>query len=150
MAIDAKYWKLGTVNFLNDLDGVGRRYHLYTDAYGWLIPSLPVRLAQDFAYVVPAQADMLLAWRGKNRPYQRISFADFYLDQERQTPLRERTELLDMLGEHVRYLGDFWLEQRTPRQPIRSQKVGRNEPCPCGSGKKWKKCCGAGTPPILH
>ena len=24
-----------------------------------------------------------------------------------------------------------------------SQKVGRNEPCPCGSGKKYKKCCGA-------
>lgn len=23
-------------------------------------------------------------------------------------------------------------------------KVGRNEPCPCGSGKKSKKCCGAG------
>ncbi|WP_409254330.1 SEC-C metal-binding domain-containing protein [Bacillus sp. SCS-153A] len=21
-------------------------------------------------------------------------------------------------------------------------KVGRNEPCPCGSGKKYKKCCG--------
>lgn len=27
-------------------------------------------------------------------------------------------------------------------------KVGRNEPCPCGSGKKFKKCCGA--PPTLH
>ena len=25
---------------------------------------------------------------------------------------------------------------------IRKQKVGRNEPCPCGSGKKYKKCCG--------
>lgn len=24
------------------------------------------------------------------------------------------------------------------------RKVGRNEPCPCGSGKKYKKCCGAG------
>ncbi len=24
-----------------------------------------------------------------------------------------------------------------------STKVGRNEPCPCGSGKKYKKCCGA-------
>ncbi|HHX38190.1 MAG TPA: hypothetical protein GX717_09460, partial [Clostridiaceae bacterium] len=24
-----------------------------------------------------------------------------------------------------------------------SDKVGRNEPCPCGSGKKYKKCCGA-------
>jgi uncharacterized protein len=26
----------------------------------------------------------------------------------------------------------------------RSPKVGRNEPCPCGSGKKYKRCCGAG------
>jgi SEC-C motif-containing protein len=25
--------------------------------------------------------------------------------------------------------------------PVRSAKVGRNEPCPCGSGKKNKKCC---------
>jgi len=30
-------------------------------------------------------------------------------------------------------------------------KIGRNEPCPCGSGLKFKKCCGLdGTPPILH
>ncbi|MFB6240325.1 MAG: SEC-C metal-binding domain-containing protein, partial [Gemmatimonadota bacterium] len=28
-------------------------------------------------------------------------------------------------------------------QPVRREKVGRNEPCPCGSGKKYKKCCGA-------
>jgi len=27
--------------------------------------------------------------------------------------------------------------------PRRVTKVGRNEPCPCGSGKKYKKCCGA-------
>jgi SEC-C motif-containing protein len=27
--------------------------------------------------------------------------------------------------------------------PAVSQKIGRNEPCPCGSGKKHKKCCGA-------
>ena len=31
-----------------------------------------------------------------------------------------------------------------PRTVVRSQaKVGRNAPCPCGSGKKYKKCCGA-------
>jgi len=30
------------------------------------------------------------------------------------------------------------------RKPVRSEgKVGRNSPCPCGSGKKYKKCCGA-------
>ncbi|MGA2894605.1 MAG: SEC-C metal-binding domain-containing protein, partial [Xanthobacteraceae bacterium] len=23
-----------------------------------------------------------------------------------------------------------------------ANKVGRNDPCPCGSGKKYKKCCG--------
>ena len=23
-------------------------------------------------------------------------------------------------------------------------KIGRNDPCPCGSGKKYKKCCGKG------
>ena len=28
------------------------------------------------------------------------------------------------------------------RKPAVSKKVGRNEPCPCGSGKKYKKCCG--------
>ena len=28
-------------------------------------------------------------------------------------------------------------------QPVASSKVGRNDPCPCGSGKKYKKCCGA-------
>jgi len=32
----------------------------------------------------------------------------------------------------------------TAQQPVvRGRKVGRNEPCPCGSGKKYKKCCGA-------
>jgi uncharacterized protein YecA (UPF0149 family) len=27
-------------------------------------------------------------------------------------------------------------------------KVGRNDPCPCNSGKKWKKCCANSTEPI--
>ncbi|NOQ18309.1 MAG: hypothetical protein GQ507_03620 [Dehalococcoidales bacterium] len=30
------------------------------------------------------------------------------------------------------------------KQPVKvkGKKVGRNEPCPCGSGKKYKHCCG--------
>jgi SEC-C motif len=28
-------------------------------------------------------------------------------------------------------------------QPVSPGKIGRNEPCPCGSGKKYKRCCGA-------
>ena len=30
-----------------------------------------------------------------------------------------------------------------PAPPPTAQKPGRNDPCPCGSGKKYKKCCGA-------
>jgi len=31
----------------------------------------------------------------------------------------------------------------SPAKPkVAEEKVGRNEPCPCGSGKKYKKCCG--------
>ncbi|HEX9194067.1 MAG TPA: SEC-C metal-binding domain-containing protein [Burkholderiales bacterium] len=26
-------------------------------------------------------------------------------------------------------------------------KIGRNDPCPCGSGRKFKKCCAAALPP---
>ncbi|UCD18701.1 MAG: SEC-C domain-containing protein [Candidatus Zixiibacteriota bacterium] len=34
--------------------------------------------------------------------------------------------------------------QRGKAQPVKREgkKVGRNDPCPCGSGKKYKKCCG--------
>jgi SWIM/SEC-C metal-binding protein len=30
-----------------------------------------------------------------------------------------------------------------PPQVAKSEKIGRNDPCPCGSGRKYKKCCGA-------
>jgi SEC-C motif domain protein len=34
--------------------------------------------------------------------------------------------------------------QTNPKPPpVQVAKVGRNDPCPCGSGKKFKKCCGA-------
>jgi hypothetical protein len=31
-----------------------------------------------------------------------------------------------------------------PKPFVRQPKIGRNDPCPCGSGKKYKKCCGKG------
>ncbi|MCW3099834.1 MAG: hypothetical protein JWL77_5452 [Chthonomonadaceae bacterium] len=29
-----------------------------------------------------------------------------------------------------------------PPEPFHALKIGRNEPCPCGSGRKYKQCCG--------
>lgn len=37
----------------------------------------------------------------------------------------------------------FYNEQKASKTVIKDAKVGRNDPCPCGSGKKYKKCCGA-------
>ncbi len=45
--------------------------------------------------------------------------------------------------------GSIGGEPNTPKKPTtvkrEAPKVGRNEPCPCGSGKKYKKCCGKNT-----
>ena len=36
----------------------------------------------------------------------------------------------------------FGGDKTVKKQPRRVQKIGRNDPCPCGSGKKYKNCCG--------
>ena len=40
----------------------------------------------------------------------------------------------------------YWFDTRVNRIPQKreAEKVGRNDPCPCGSGKKYKACCGKG------
>ena len=37
---------------------------------------------------------------------------------------------------------ELYLEQKKSGTVIKEKKIGRNDPCPCGSGKKYKKCCG--------
>jgi len=68
----------------------------------------------------------------------------------------EHKALAEGLAGTVRKLHAFWLEQRRRqiaqgelpqvlrREPVRNpDKVGRNDPCPCGSGRKFKKCHGS-------
>jgi len=40
-----------------------------------------------------------------------------------------------------KYISDYNRKIIQQNQPITSVKIGRNDPCPCGSGKKYKKCC---------
>jgi len=46
--------------------------------------------------------------------------------------------------DETRTRSDYHTSQTGPGQPYKRDetKVGRNDPCPCGSGKKYKKCCG--------
>jgi uncharacterized protein len=55
-----------------------------------------------------------------------------------------------MLGESVMAIMEWWLPIRKAGSTVRrgEPKVGRNDLCPCGSGKKFKKCCGGQK--ILH
>jgi len=53
------------------------------------------------------------------------------------------------LGSMLLDVHRYWLARRTPATARReAPKTGRNDPCPCGSGKKFKQCCGA--PHKLH
>ena len=36
----------------------------------------------------------------------------------------------------------LYKKQKLSGTVVKAKKIGRNDPCPCGSGKKYKKCCG--------
>ena len=59
---------------------------------------------------------------------------------------------------HLQRLAEEWKEKQRIEaghrgdeniKPLHSSKVGRNDPCPCGSGMKYKKCCGRTSQKIL-
>ena len=59
----------------------------------------------------------------------------------------ERKQTVKITGEGLKQEGTPTIpnkSQNAPNTPIKNQgpQVGRNDPCPCGSGKKYKNCCG--------
>ena len=75
------------------------------------------------------------------------------MESNTMLPDETRATIVEELPNIVRMIASYW---RNPpaaparKSPLRSSKIGRNEPCPCGSGKKYKKCCGASRPPTIH
>jgi|LakMenEpi03Aug12_release.lakeMendotaPanAssembly.Ray.scaffolds.fasta_scaffold165141_2 uncharacterized protein len=88
------------------------------------------------------------------KPIGLLGEDDFGPEQETltRTPA-QRAELALQIPEAVLGMHAHWLplrlavHERAVARALQA-KVGRNEPCPCGSGKKFKKCCGA--PANLH
>jgi uncharacterized protein len=69
--------------------------------------------------------------------------------REAMKPAQWRERVRDSaqrLDEAVMRLRDYWAIVRAPPATLRREapKVGRNDPCPCGSGKKFKQCHGKG------
>ena len=67
------------------------------------------------------------------------------LDPEQDAALLAETP--DHIPTCVVGIDAFWKDRRgqsrTGAGRAKSPKVGRNDPCPCGSGRKYKRCCGA-------
>ncbi len=66
-----------------------------------------------------------------------VEFAAHYTHEGMTGIHRERSLFRRENGNWLYVDGDI-----VAAKPVRSTKIGRNEPCPCGSGKKYKKCCG--------
>ncbi|HMO49287.1 MAG TPA: UPF0149 family protein [Rubrivivax sp.] len=116
---------------------------------GWAIGFLEVvdLLAEDWQE--PVDGDAALELQAGLRCIEALAERD---DARLQADLAirypgkrlDRDALIDEACFAVQDLRCFWLEHATRPAPRRVEKTpGRNDPCPCGSGKKYKKCHGA-------
>lgn len=106
----ARTGRVGLINFLSDADGVGRRYWLYMNVGGWLIPSLPAKVSTALGYPVPATSSLLLNWRGGAKGLPHLSYYDVYTDfqrQHRQRPVAEFRNKIVVIGASASGLGDM-------------------------------------------
>ncbi len=97
------------------------------------IPPLPLlRLAEQHPTHVNQVFRVVLqrpdfSWRREGENLLRLWKSDYYAEE----PIPAVAPLSDTLANALR------------QDPAALRKVGRNDPCPCGSGKKYKRCCGA-------
>jgi adenylate cyclase len=120
LALPPRLWRTGSINFLQDEDGVGRRYHLRHSVAGWHLPSLPARVAMDLGFPVPDADDLVLAWRGEARKFPRVSFSDLYQDfglSRRKRPADEFAGKIVVIGVAAPGLGDLRVTPLSATQP---------------------------------
>ena len=115
--------------------------------YDWLVELWDAYTPEDLSEELGAQMMVLSFFASRD-------LAQAYLEETKRKDNSLESmaaQMLDLFPDALNgfaHLGDSI--QRVLRehsaelhQPARSDKIGRNERCPCGSGKKYKKCCGA-------
>ncbi len=116
--------------------GIGLRGYAQVDPKLEYKSEAGVMFEQMLMNIADEMTDLLFGVEVEERTGRRVSsiwqisearHEDFEMDRA----VREQQQVADGAGEPK------------AREPIRvDQKVGRNDPCPCGSGKKYKHCCG--------
>ena len=120
LALPPQLWRTGSINYLEDSDGVGRRYYLRHRVSGWDLPSLPARVAMDLGFPVPDDDHLLLAWRGEARNFPRVSFSDLYKDFNLSRGVRPKDEFagkIVVVGVAAPGLGDLRVTPLSHTQP---------------------------------
>ena len=106
---------------------------------GMLLPSIRHYKILEYQVPITSQYAVVLAYCGQFAAARRTmdEIRNFAIASERWRPeFQNQEQLIEAIaaGNYIRS-GEKVLPPRN--------KVGRNEPCPCGSGKKFKRCCGA-------
>jgi CHASE2 domain-containing sensor protein len=102
--------RLGLHNIYPDADNVAREYMVYRDDYGWKLPSLPARIAQELGWGEPPAQQVLLNWRGKPFTYRYVSFSDVYADmgsKDKKRPPDEFKNKIIIIGSTAPSLFDI-------------------------------------------
>lgn len=87
--------RLGSIEFVEDDDGIARHYPLLEKVDGWHLPSLPAKVAQSLGYKLPEGERIRLNWQGAALSYPRISYSEIYEDLSRREPQRPHDEFRD-------------------------------------------------------
>lgn len=101
-----------------------------TDSFSLAVPLMALSGYADLATLTAIEA---------NKSEQ----SQFEVLDEQQLYAKYRADLVD----NVASLYEHFAEARkkvTAGTVKNEDKIGRNDACPCGSGRKWKKCCGKG------
>jgi uncharacterized protein len=90
-------------------------------------------------YIAPFYLPILVLASDEGTVRQRLK------DMLKEIPLDEVRQMsVEMLPMAIAEINAYWREQEWEEPVFHKQpspKIGRNDPCPCGSGKKFKKCC---------
>jgi len=143
LPLDCRFRKDASANLADDAP-VSRWSRGFMRGYQWLRDDwdecVPDEHERDFVAMI-----MALSFFGSE------ALAASFLKEIGQDDLhsgavRFRRVFPDALAEFARIarlIQDVLLKHGVPAAPPPKPKVGRNDPCPCGSGRKYKKCCGA-------
>jgi preprotein translocase subunit SecA len=137
--VDAK-WKDHLYAMDNLREGIGLR------AYGQRDPLIEYKreafdmFAQMIASIEEGAVEMVF----KLQPARAERFRGVFSSVSQQMSHPEAVKFQRPAQEETTEVSSSAAPQEPKQKPIQSThpKVGRNDPCPCGSGKKYKKCCG--------